>query len=416
MNQLKSTTVVSASTKLKVLLTSWGVVLAFILSNSATPLYVRWQENMNFSSGMLTDVFAAYILGLLFTLLFVGQLSDRYGRKAVLIPGAIAAIISCLLFIYSRNVYELILARLLTGVYVGTISAAGMAAVVDMGGAHYKKQASLIASIAMVFGAAIGPTLAGSISSYCSSPITKVYEIQLILFISLVIVLIKLPLPRIQNKNMNKAMRQKVKYFRLPGLSPEYRKFVGVGIAIFGPGLTSTCFILSLGPSLLAKLLNIESPLVSGLVAGVMFISAIVVQLVLKKLPTRRILLLGALCSTLSMFCLTISIYQLSMVPLVLAALLAGPGQGLGQLGGLTTIAMNIPADHRAESNALMNMWSYIPAGVLPVAAGYLTDMTNLATGASTLTILLLIIAIYGGVYVNKVFPAPHKKLSTKTS
>lgn len=71
--------------------TAWIVTAVFILSNSATPLYVRWQTEIGFSSAVLTAIFGAYIVGLLPTLLVAGQLSDRYGRRPVLLPGLGAA-------------------------------------------------------------------------------------------------------------------------------------------------------------------------------------------------------------------------------------------------------------------------------------------------------------------------------------
>ena len=63
---------------------AWMVTAVFMLSNSPTPLYVYWQEQMGFSPGLLTLIFALYIAGLLGTLLVAGQLSDHYGRKPVL--------------------------------------------------------------------------------------------------------------------------------------------------------------------------------------------------------------------------------------------------------------------------------------------------------------------------------------------
>jgi len=143
-----------------------------------------------------------------------------------------------------------------------------------------------------------------------------------------------------------------------------------------------------------------------------MFISAIIVQFAFKRFSIKTILLAGMLSICLSMISLNIAVHELSLFPLIIAAVLAGPGQGLGQLGGLTIIAFNIPEEHRVESNALINMGSYILAGVLPVATGYLTDMTNLTTGASIFTIALFIISLIGGYYVVNALKQPFLETS----
>ncbi|WP_205516746.1 hypothetical protein [Paenibacillus sp. SYP-B3998] len=62
---------------------------------------------------------------------------------------------------------------------------------------------------------------------------------------------------------------------------------------------------------------------------------------------------------------------------------MAGTGQGLGQLGGLTLIGLHVPEHRRAEANAILNIGGYIPAAVLPICTGYLIDAKGLAVGAT---------------------------------
>jgi len=129
---------------------AWTVTAVFMLSNSPTPLYVVWQRTLGFSSGTLTVIFALYIAGLLGTLLVAGQLSDRLGRKAVLLPGLFAALVACALFATASSIAMLAVARLLTGIAVGVMVSAGMASVGDLGGTRRRRQAALLASVAMV--------------------------------------------------------------------------------------------------------------------------------------------------------------------------------------------------------------------------------------------------------------------------
>lgn len=373
---------------------AWMVTAVFILSNSATPLYVRWQREIGFSNGTLTLVFAAYIVGLLATLLVSGQLSDRFGRKPVLYPGLAAAALACLLFATASTVAVLLLARLLSGIAVGVIVSAGMASVVDVGGPSHRQAASLAASVAMVLGAGLGPLLAGILAETLKYPIVPLFMAELVLLATAFFVAASLPLGQRERK------REKGLRLRMPGVPAPNRLHLAAGIAVFAPGITATSFVLSLGPSLLSELLGVTSPLIAGGTACVMFLTATGIQFILKKLPIRTLFLLGTASTFGSMLCIAIAVHASAVVPLVLSAMLAGAGQGLGQLGGLTLIGLHVPENRRAEANAVLNIGGYIPAALLPIGTGYLIDVAGMAAGASAFAAVLGAAAIAAAWFI----------------
>jgi MFS family permease len=375
---------------------AWIVTAVFILSNSATPLYVHWQRQFAFSSATLTLIFASYIVGLLGALLVAGQLSDRLGRKAVLVPGLLIAMAACGLFATAASVAVLAAARFLTGVAVGVIVSAGMATVVDVGGPDRKRQASLAASVAMVLGAGLGPLLAGMLAQVMDGPVWAIFGIELTLLATALAVIIAMPLPaRPRGRGSVPAKR-----WHLPSVPAQNRLDVALGIAVFAPGISATSFVLSLGPTLLSGLLHVNSPLVAGGMACLMFMSATGVQFAVKKLPIRMVLLLGAAATALSMAAMIMAIHAAAPALLLAAAVLAGMGQGLGQLGGLTSIGTKVPDEGRAQANSLLNIGAYIPAGLLPVATGFLIDRAGLATGATTLAVVLIAAAAAAARFV----------------
>jgi MFS family permease len=375
---------------------AWMVTAVFILSNTATPLYVHWQREMDFSAGTLTVIFAAYIAGLLAALLIAGQLSDRLGRKPVLIPGLAAAIGACFLFAAASSVLALGVARFLTGVAVGVIVSAGMASVMDLAGAERRRLASLAASVAMVLGAGLGPLLAGALAETLARPVAPIFAIELAVLASALLIAGTLPLKRTASR-AGEGRR-----LHLPSVPPRNRLHLAFGIAIFAPGITATSFVLSLGPSLLSRLLEVTSPLVAGGMACVMFLTATGIQFAVKRLRIRTIFLVGATATVLSMLSIAIAVNASYAPLLVVAAVLAGAGQGLGQLGGLTLIGLHVPAQRRAEANAVLNIGGYVPAGLLPVATGYLIDWTGLATGATSFAAVLAIAAAAGALFVRR--------------
>jgi len=375
-------------------LAAWPVTAVFVLSNAATPLYVLWQRDIGFSQGTLTVVFAFYIVGLLGSLLVSGVLSDRLGRKPVLLPALALAVTACLIFATAHTVAALIVARLFTGIAVGAVVSAGMAAVTDVAGQDRRRLAALLASCAMVFGAGLGPLLAGILSEALPAPTVTVFIVEAGLLITAILAVLRMPVRR-------PTAPAKGAWVRVPGVPPGNGPQLTLGIAVFAPGITATSFVLSLGPSLLAGLLGTNSRIVAGAMAFAMFLAATGVQFAVQKLPRRTILTAGAVSTALSMIAL-ITAVRTSWIPaLIASALLAGAGQGMGQLGGLSLLNSTVPPQRLAEANAALNVGGYVPAGLLPVSAGYLSDAVGLTDAATLFGIALMALAAAGGIVVH---------------
>lgn len=374
-------------------LAAWPVTAVFVLSNAATPLYVMWQRGIGFSKGTLTVVFAFYIVGLIGSLLVSGVVSDRVGRKPVLLPALALALAACAVFATATSVAALIVARLFTGIAVGAVVSAGMAAVTDVAGPQRKRIAALLASCAMVFGAGLGPLLAGVLSETMPGPTVTVFVVEAALLITAVLCVLRMPLRRPE-------VRAKGAWVRVPGLPQGNGRQLALGIAVFAPGITATSFVLSLGPSLLSGLLDTTNRIVAGAMAFVMFLAATGVQFAVQRLRRRTILTAGAVSTTLSMITLVIAVHTSAVAVLILSALLAGAGQGMGQLGGLSLLNSSIPPQRLAEANAALNVGGYLPAGVLPVSAGYLSDAVGLTNGATIFGAVLAGVAVIGGLAV----------------
>ncbi|MDT0452351.1 MFS transporter [Streptomyces sp. DSM 40473] len=375
-------------------LAAWPVTAVFVLSNAATPLYGLWQRDIGFSKGTMTVVFACYIVGLIGSLLVSGVVSDRVGRKPVLLPALGLAVLACGIFATATSVVALMLARLLTGVAVGAVVSAGMAAVTDIAGPDRKRLGALLASCAMVLGAGLGPLLAGVLSETLPGPTVTVFLVEIALLVVAFVTVLRMPVSRRPSALGEGA------WIRLPKVPRGNGRQLLLGIAVFAPGITSTSFVLSLGPSLLSGLLGTTSRVVAGAMAFVMFLAATGVQFAVKGLRVRVILLGGAGSVVAGMVALVAAVWTSSVVLLAAAAILVGAGQGMGQLGGLSLLNSTVPGDRLAEANAALNVGGYLPAGALPVAAGYLSDGVGLTGGATTFAVVLAVLAVGGGVVV----------------
>ena len=107
---------------------TWAVLVLFALGTSLiTPLIPLYQDRLGFSDTVVTLFLGCYVVALVPSMLTLGQVSDRIGRRAVLL-GAIATLaVAQVILITEPDLERLLVARaiqgLATGAFFGTCTA-----------------------------------------------------------------------------------------------------------------------------------------------------------------------------------------------------------------------------------------------------------------------------------------------------
>ncbi|MFD4640246.1 MFS transporter [Lentzea sp. NPDC058436] len=382
----------SPHTRRWMLLAAWPVIAAMALSNEPAPLYVLWQDRLGFPDATLTLIYAGYFAGLLVSLSFSGTLSDRYGRRPVLLPGLAIGLVASVLFTVADSVALLGLARLLSGIAVGAALSAGMAAVSDLAPDGRKKLGGLVASTSMVTGAAVGPLLTGVLSRALPHPTVTVFVVQVVLLLVALAVVVRMPLRGREDSAVNGRL------LRIPSVPAANRRALLVSLAVFAPAFTASGFVLSLGPSLLGRLLGGDDPLLSGGLISLLFAAATAVQFGVRGLRVPVQFRLGAGLTVVGMVALVAAVAADSVPLLLVAAVLAGCGQGSAQLGGLATLAAEVPSARLAEADSAFTAGGYLLAGGLPVVAGYLSDAVGLTAATAVFGVVVAVLAAAGAL------------------
>ena len=148
-----------------------GLVAFMALMNMFIPLstdmYLPALPSMNSyfgSSSTITNLtLSAFFLFYAVGILFWGPLSDKYGRKPILLVGSIIYAASSIACALSVNIYFLIIARILQGIGAGGITSVSMAIVKDAYSG--KKRESVLAICQTIAGLApmIAPIVGGLI-------------------------------------------------------------------------------------------------------------------------------------------------------------------------------------------------------------------------------------------------------------
>lgn len=381
------------------MLAAAGIVTSvFVLSNAPTPLYIRWQSQLEFSSSTLAALFSVYIVGLLVTLAIAGQCADRFGCRAVLVPGIAAGMVACVLFASGESVHALLLARFASGIAVATAITAGMASVMEFGGPERRRSAALLASASLVLGAGLGPLLAGAYALTLEDPSEAAFLTEFLILAAVGLLVWVLPfVPR--------GPRSRPWRLHVPSVPRQNGTHLLVGISALGCAMSCTAFVLSLGPSVLAHLTGVTNPLVAGAMACAMFVAATLAQLPARGAPVRTVFGLAVGAIIVGMVGAVLAVATSLASVLLVAAAFVGAGHGLAQLAGLTLIGLHVPEERRAEATAILNMGGYFPCGLMPVLTGLLVDRTNLAFGITCFALCITIIAIGVWLLVRRTLP-----------
>lgn len=124
------------------------------------PVFPYFGRSLNASDGAVTLTMAAYSLGQFISAPFWGRLSDKYGRKPILIAGTCAAALAYIFVANAKSIEMLFAARLFGGLMAGNIAAA-FAAASDISTPASRAKAMGILGAAFGLGFIFGPVLGG---------------------------------------------------------------------------------------------------------------------------------------------------------------------------------------------------------------------------------------------------------------
>lgn len=141
---------------------------------------------------LLGILVATYPLSLFFVAPVLGQFSDKYGRKKVLIISLLGTVVSYIVFayaIYIRNIPLLFFSRIIGGITGGNISAA-QAAIADLTKPEDRAKNFGLIGAAFGLGFIIGPVLGGKLSdpgivSWFSAPTPFIFS-AILAFINMI--------------------------------------------------------------------------------------------------------------------------------------------------------------------------------------------------------------------------------------
>lgn len=364
---------------------AYAFAVAMLGTTLPTPLYVLYERKFGFGSLGTTVIYAVYAGGVLATLLLAGRLSDRIGRRRMLLAGLAASAASAVVFAVDGSVAALFAGRALSGLSAGAFTATATVALVELAPAARRATATLVATGVNMGGLGCGPLLAGLLAQVAPRPLLLPFLADLVLVAAAVVAVWRAP-ETLREPHGGWSPRAP----RVP--SGVRRVFVPAATVGFA-GFAVLGLFTAIAPAFLATVLGEGGHLLPGAVVASVFAASTLGQLALARVPGRAALPGGCLALVAGLAGVAGGLLAESLPLLVAGAVVAGAGQGLSLragVTGLTAASARVAPEAGAEVVAAYFTVAYIGISLPVVCVGVAADAYGLRTAG---VVFVLVVA-----------------------
>ncbi|MFI8523421.1 MFS transporter [Promicromonospora sukumoe] len=373
----------------------WVTGVTFLLlmafSTVPTPLYPLYVARDGYGPFTVTVIFAAYAVGVVASLFLVGHLSDRVGRRPLILLAAALELVAAVIFLLRDDLGGLIVARLVSGIGIGALTATATAYLAELDGGRSRPapgRAAVVATVANLGGLGLGPLLSGLIAEPSSDPLVLPYAVFAVVLVLLLAVTPLVPETVLHRPGLRPYRPQRV------AIGPDARRrfaanAVGAftGFAVFG-------LFSSVAASFVHDELGQTSLVVTGVVAATPFLAGALGQCLVAPLAPARQLRIATVLMVAGPAALFGGVVLPSTALFLTGGLLAGGGAGLLFKAALGRTAALVPPAERAEALALVFLVGYagLVVPVLAVGVGLVYLPAPLVLG-----VFVVLVALAGG-------------------
>lgn len=344
-------------------------------ANQFAPMLLVYRSQLGVSSATVEAMFGMYALGLIPGLLVCGPLSDRLGRRPIMLAALLASVLATVMIIAGSAVTGLLFAgRLVAGIASGAAFSSGAAWIKELSVAGGAGSGPRRVTVTMTAGFGAGPLVAGLVAqcalspmgSPMGSPMVLPYLPHLLLLAAAIALVLRTPETRIRGRRPETAGGRSLAELRSP-------RFRGVVLPLAPWVFGSASIGLAYLPGLVSGRLGATALAFTAVVTMLTALAGILVQPLARRIDVPGSVRLLAVSSSLVVGGVLVSALaaSTSSVPVVVAAILAlGAGYGSCQVYGLQEIQRLARAESLAGLTAVYQATSYLGLALpFPLAA-----------------------------------------------
>ncbi|MCF7506326.1 MULTISPECIES: MFS transporter [Vibrio] len=354
--------------------------------NLQAPLYSVYAENSNMGPAAVAIAFAAYVLGLLPTLLMLGGISNKVGRKQPIFLALLLSAGATALLVIQPNWTSLFVARLLLGVATALTTTSVSAYIYDLIDEREQKFGTLLVAASTSLGFGSG-ALATSVSLNVAGMTVLPYSyLSLFLLVSLLLLLlVRLP--------SNQTIKPNLKLITLPCF-PTNTWSYGLGMML---AWATTGMVIAIVPILLNEMGLSDW---TGLMVFLSICTGFLTQHIAKRLHPNSSLILGCFFTVFGFSLIALGYYHESITIILFGASCTSlSSYGFTYMAGLLKFTSNHNID-KASSTAGMYIYSYVGFSIPVITSGFIAQ--RFGNWMAILSFLTLLLALCFIIVVGK--------------
>jgi len=380
----------------------WVIAAAFLLvmafSTIPTPLYSLYQARDGFATFLLTVIFAVYAVGVIASLYLAGHISDWLGRRRIILVAVLIELLAAVIFLVWPSVPGLLVARFISGVGVGALTATATAHLSELRAVARPDEGGRFSSTVSTFanngGLALGPLIAGFIAQWIAGPLQVPYVLFIVLLavaaiaVAFVPETVEKPMP-VDGYGERRAYRPQ----RMSLPSESRGAFWSAAIAALSAFAIFGLFT-SLAPSFLAGTLHETSHVVAGLVTFSVFGAAAVAQLLTTRMPLVAQVRLAATMMAVGLAALSVGALLANLPLFIAAGIVAGAGVGVQFRSSVAVAASLALPPRRGEVLAALFLVAYLGLTVPVLLVGLALAVLPSAAVLVGFSVVVIVLAV----------------------
>ncbi|MEM7092337.1 MAG: MFS transporter [Actinomycetota bacterium] len=379
-------------------LVALGILMVAYGTNVSTPFLATYRDRLDLGASATQSIFVVYVVGILAMLFVAGQTSDRFGRRAVLVPALVLTAAGSALLIVGRDSFGFIMAgRILLGMASGAALGVGAAWIQELLGPGKELRAAFITTIVTYAGFGLGPPISTAWDRWVPNALVWPFIIHIVASLAVIPLVLScretvdIEGARAALRSVGERWRPRLQF----GVPDDARRefwWVLAPLSVLVFAFPSTGF--SLFPLLVAESYDGSDVLLTGIAGIATPWAGLVARPYLARVSARSGIVHGAVVGTCGYLLGTLA-WAAGWWPLVWPAAAAlGAASGIISTSALTQVAGMTDAEHRGALSSTFYLLAYsgmaMPLVITGLAAGIgmgltLTIVCSLAA-AVTLT------------------------------